>query len=152
MLNILVPTDGSDLSLDAVRHVIRWSQEGLALQVTLAHVREPVHLYEVVLAPDADVLENASQAAAEHALVPAAELLAAAGLSFTQEIATGDPANELPEMALECGCDAIVISTGGAGLLSNGRIGRVANAVVHHAEMPVTVVRRLEGEGSEGTS
>lgn len=150
MLNYLVPTDGSDLSLDAVRHVIRLSQEGLPVQVTLAHVREPVHLYEMVLAPDVDVLENAGQAAAEHALIPAATLLKEAGLAWTETISLGDPASVLAELALECGCDGIVISTGGAGLLSNGRIGRVADAVLHHAEIPVTVVRRFEGEGAEG--
>jgi nucleotide-binding universal stress UspA family protein len=148
MLNILIPTDGSNLSLDAVRHVLKLVHQGLKARVTLAHVREPVHLYEVVLAPNADVLEGASQAAAEHALEPGMQLLRGAGIAFDCEIVTGDPAHELPDLAERCRCDAIIISTAGAGLLSNGRIGRVADAVVHHASMPVTVVRRIEAAES----
>jgi nucleotide-binding universal stress UspA family protein len=146
MLNILIPTDGSDLSLDAVRHVLKLVHEGLQTRVTLAHVREPVHLYEVVLVPDVDVLEGASQAAAHHALQPGMDLLQASGVAFECEIVTGDPAHELPDLAERCACDLIVISTTGEGLLTNGRIGRVADALVHHANMPVTVVRRLAGD------
>lgn len=149
MLNYLIPTDGSDLSLDALRHALALQRHGLKLRVTLAHVREPLHLYEVVLAPDVEVLENASQAAAEHALEPAMRLLKGAGVEFSSEIVTGDPAHELPELALSCGCDGIIISTAGAGLLTNGRVGRVADAVLHHAGVPVTVVRRLD-EPAEG--
>lgn len=146
MLTILIPTDGSDLSLDAVRHALALCEQGLQARFVLAHVREPVHLYEVVLAPDVEVLENASQAAAEHALQPGQALLTAAGASFESEIVTGDPAHELPDLAERCGCNLIIVSTAGAGLLSNGRIGRVANALVHHATVPVTVVRRLEAD------
>ena len=144
MLTILIPTDGSDVSLDAVRHALFLREHGQNARYVLAHVSEPVHLYEVVLAPDVDVLHNASQAAAEHALQPARHLLETAGAEFSCEITTGDPAHELPTMAERCGCDLIIVSTAGAGLLSNGRIGRVANALVHHATIPVTVVRRLE--------
>lgn len=149
MLNILIPTDGSDVSLDAVRHGLKLRREGLQCRFTLAHVREPVHLYEVVLAPDVEVLENASQGAAEHALQPAAALLQAAGAEFDQEIVTGDPAHELTVLAERCGCDAILISTAGAGWLSNDRVGRVANAVLHHASVPVTVVRRVDLDDEE---
>lgn len=149
MLNYLIPTDGSDISLDAVRHGLRLLREGLPVQFTLAHVREPVHLYEVVLAPHLEVLENASLAAAEHALQPAQALLQSAGASFETEIVTGDAAHELTDLAERCGCDGILISTAGAGWLSNDRIGRVANAVLHHATVPVTLVRRVDLEEAD---
>ena len=144
MLNYLIPTDGSDVSLDAVRHGLRLARAGLKLSVTLAHVRDPVHLYEVLLSRDMEVVENASQAAAEHALQPAVELLKAAGVPCRCETVTGDPAHELTTLAERCGCDGILLSTAGAGWLSNDRIGRVANAVLHHATVPVTLVRRVD--------
>lgn len=144
MLNYLIPTDGSDVSLDAVRHGLRLVREGLQARFTLAHVRDPIHLYEVVLAHDVTVLENASQAAAEHALQPAQALLQAAGVAFDTEIVTGDPAHELTDLAERCGCDGILISTAGAGWLSNDHVGRVATAVLHHAGVPVTLVRRVD--------
>ncbi|NDY91280.1 universal stress protein [Ideonella livida] len=146
MLHYLIPTDGSDVSLDAVRHVLRLRRHGLQCQVVLAHVREPVHLYEVVLAPDVEVLEQAGQGAAAHALQPALALLQAAGLEAATEVVTGDPAHELAPLAERCGCDAIVISTAGQGWLSNDRVGRVAEAVLHHATVPVTLVRRVDLE------
>jgi nucleotide-binding universal stress UspA family protein len=146
MLTYLIPTDGSDVSLDAVRHGLRLVREGLQARFILAHVREPVHFYEVLLAPHMDVLENASQAAAEHALQPAQAMLQAAGVAFESEITTGDAAHELTVMAERLGCDGILLSTTGAGWLSNDRVGRVANAVMHHAGVPVTLVRRVDLE------
>ena len=48
MLKILVAVDGSELSLDGVRHTLQWLQQGLQATVVLAHVQEPASLYELV--------------------------------------------------------------------------------------------------------
>ena len=44
MLKILVAVDGSELSLDGVRHTLQWLQQGLQATVVLAHVQEPASL------------------------------------------------------------------------------------------------------------
>ena len=50
-MKILLPLDGSEPALDAVRHAMRLVREGLRAEFVLANVQEPVYLYEMVLAP-----------------------------------------------------------------------------------------------------
>ena len=145
-MRILLPVDGSELALDAVRHVLQLQHEGLKLSVVLANVQDAPHLYEMVLAPDPALLDRASEGAGEHALDPARALLANAGIACTTEVAHGDPARVLAEIAERHGCDAIVMGSGRPGLLSPGRLGSVTQAVLHHAGVPVTIVRHAEPE------
>ncbi len=67
-MKILVPVDGSERALDAVRHALRLKREGLNATFVLATVQEPTYLYELMLAPDADVLERVSGAVGSRAL------------------------------------------------------------------------------------
>ena len=57
-MKILVPVDGSEPSLDAVRHALHLRREGLQTSFVLATVQEPTYTYEMMLAPDAGVLER----------------------------------------------------------------------------------------------
>jgi nucleotide-binding universal stress UspA family protein len=144
---ILLAVDGSELALDAVRHVVRLAHEGLRVSVVLANAQEAPHLYEVVLAPDAGVLESASEGAGRHALQTARHLLDAAGIPCIDEVAHGEPDRVLLEIVERHGCDAIVLGAGHEGALVPGRLGPVAQAVLHHAGVPVTIVRHVDAEG-----
>ena len=57
-MKILVPVDGSEPSLDAVRHALHLRREGLQASFVLVTVQEPSYTYEMMLAPDAGVLEK----------------------------------------------------------------------------------------------
>ena len=74
-MKILVPVDGSAVSLEAVRFAIRMAQDGLNTQVVLANVQEPATLYELVVAHDPQVIGDISAAAGAHTLGPAQALL-----------------------------------------------------------------------------
>lgn len=137
---ILLPIDGSSAALAAVHHVLALSRAGLRLRCLLANVQEPTHLYEVVLAHDSAVLEAASQAAGEHALAEAAVLLSAAGVAHDAVVAHGDPGHVLVELAESQACDAIVLTGREPGLLVGGRLGEVAQSVLRHAGVPVSIV------------
>ncbi|MEO6623647.1 MAG: universal stress protein, partial [Burkholderiaceae bacterium] len=63
MMKILLPVDGSDLSLEAVRTAIGLLRQGLSGSVVIANVQEPATLYEMVVAPDGAVLQRVSTAA-----------------------------------------------------------------------------------------
>lgn len=145
-MKYLIPVDGSDLALDAVRHALRLVGEGLNASFVLANVQEPTHLYEVVLAPDVEVLEGASQGAGLHALQGAEALLQAAGLDYEREVVSGDPAHMLIDIAERYGCDGLLMAARGLGGLGSVLLGSVSSEVVHASSLPVTIVRRAEPE------
>ena len=140
-MKILLPVDGSEESLDAVRHALLLIREGLRASVVLANVQEPASLYELLRAHDADVIEGISRGAGQHSLEAAAALCAAAGVEAEQEIATGEPAHTLHDIAERMGCDLIVMGARGKGGTRGTRLGSVAHAMLHDAALPVTIVR-----------
>ena len=145
-MKILVPVDGSDAALDAVRHALRLHREGLASTFLLVTVQEPVYLYERVLPPDAEVLERVSGAVGERALEAAEALFKAAGVPFEREIGSGEPAAVVVDMAERHGCDAIVLGARGLGALRSALLGSVSQGVLHASQLPVTIVKRaLDG-------
>lgn len=148
-MKILLPVDGSEVSLDAVRHALSLAREGLRAEFVLLNVQEPTTLYEMVLAPDAGVLEQVSQAAGSHALEAAAALLRSAGVGFESEVAAGDAGHMVLDAAERYGCDAIVMGARGVGHLKGALIGSVSQWVLHHAAVPVTIVHHVEPEAPD---
>ena len=57
-MKILVPVDGSEHALDAVRFALQLRSAGLSTTFVLATIQEPTYLYEVLLTPGADALES----------------------------------------------------------------------------------------------
>jgi nucleotide-binding universal stress UspA family protein len=141
MMKILLPVDGSEGSLTAVRQVVRWIHGGLGARVVLGNVQEPASLYEVVVAHDAKVIAEVSDAAATHSLKAAQEMLRAAGVEFESEFATGDPAHMLIDICERVDCDMIVMGARGVGEAGEGGLGSVARSVVNSAQVPVTIVK-----------
>lgn len=140
-MKILLPVDGSELALEAVRHALALRAEGLATTFVLVNVQEPDNLYERVVALDAEVFERMGGAAGAQALAGAATLLQAAGVPFESEIAAGDPAHTLIDIAERHGCEAIIMGAHGRGALSGTLRGSVSQAIVHHSPIPVTIVK-----------
>lgn len=140
MLKILLPTDGSDQSLQAVHHALRLVGAGLKARFVVANVQETATLYEMVVAHDPQVLQKVSDGAARDLMRPAVALLSAAGQQVEQDVSTGDPAQMLAEAAERHGCDAIVMSTHGGGLRA-AVLGSVSQEVVQSASVPVTLVK-----------
>ncbi|WP_425449125.1 universal stress protein [Dethiothermospora halolimnae] len=53
----------------------------------------------------------------------------------------GDPASTIIDVAKKENCDIIIMCTHGMGAVKRFTIGSVTNKVVHHADIPVLVVR-----------
>jgi nucleotide-binding universal stress UspA family protein len=140
-MKILLPVDGSEPALDAVRFAIRLAREGLPLECVLGNVQAPATLYEMVVAHDADVLQSVSGAAGAHALEAAEDLLRNAGLKCEREVVSGDPGHSLVDMAERFGCDMIVMSARGVGALRQALLGSVSQSVLHASPVPVLIVK-----------
>jgi nucleotide-binding universal stress UspA family protein len=159
-MKILLPVDGSADALQAVRHALTLVHAGLRVSgFVLVNVQEPAALYEVVLVHDAESIEELRRSAGADLLAPAEALLDAAGLAYESEVAGGDPHHTLIELAENYGCTAIVM--GAQGVASSGfgstgfgistALGSVAEAVLAHSPVPVTVVRApVLAEGEAG--
>ena len=131
----LIAVDGSAASLEAVRHVITLKLAGLHTEAVLVNVQPPANLYEVVTAHDPDVLREVRGAAGADLVAPAEALLAGAGIGYEVEVAGGEPAPLIVELAENYGCHGIVL----------GR-GEVAEAVAAIAAVPVTTVVAAEDQ------
>ena len=141
-MKILIPVDGSELALNAVRHALHLQRNGLQASFVLGTVQEPTFMYEMILAPDAEVLERVTGAVGSRALEGAQALFKQAGVPFESEIGSGEPAPTLIELAERHGCEAIIMGARGLGALRSALIGSVSQAVLHTAKVPVTIVKQ----------
>jgi nucleotide-binding universal stress UspA family protein len=142
-LKILIPVDGSDAALDAVRHLLALTTKGLRAQVVVANVQSPANLYELVVAHDPQVLQQVRDAAGHDLMKSAVDLLRAAGLPVEQAVASGDPAHALMELLERHGCEAVMLSAHGTSG-ERAHLGSVVQTLLQAAPVPVTVVRPRE--------
>lgn len=140
-MKLLLPVDGSDVSLEAVRVAIRLATDGLNTSVVLANVQEAATLYELVVAHDPAVIEQVSAAAGAHTLKAAQALLTLAGIAYETEVASGDPAHTIVDILERYGCDMVVMGASGMSPLRGALLGSVSNEVLHSANVPVMIVK-----------
>jgi len=139
-MKVLLPVDGSALSLEAVHHAIRLVRDGLKAEFVLANVQAKSSLYELVVVHDAEALRRVALEAGEHALAQAETLLADAGIEHETEIASGDPAHTLLELIESNGCQAVIMGAHGEGA-NTAVLGSVAQSLLRHSSVPVMIVR-----------
>lgn len=140
-MKILLPVDGSELALEAVRFAIRMILAGLRADAVLANVQETPSLYELVLVHNPEQIDHASAQAGLHALQGAQELLDAAGVEYECEVARGDPAHTIIDITERFGCDLIVMGARGSSALRSAMLGSVSNEVLHASLIPVMIVK-----------
>ncbi len=140
-MKLLIPVDGSELSLEAVRFAVRVLLAGLRGEVVLANVQEPASLYELIVAHDPDVIDQVSADAGLHALQGARALLDAAEVAYECEVAKGDPAHTIIDISERFACDLIVMGARGTSALRSAMLGSVSNEVLHASAVPVMIVK-----------
>jgi nucleotide-binding universal stress UspA family protein len=143
-MKILLPVDGSALSLEAVHFAIALMGDGLSVSAILANVQEPASLYELLVAHDPEVIDRVSVEAGLHILAPAEALLVGAGMMYECEVAKGDPAHTIIDVSERFGCDMIVMGARGTSSLRSAMLGSVSNEVLHASAVPVVIVKHQE--------
>jgi nucleotide-binding universal stress UspA family protein len=141
-VKILVPIDGSENALRALRHVLdnrAWYSEPLELH--LLNVQLPVASGGVKMFISQDQLNEFYEEQGQAALKPARDLVQAAGLPCHARVGVGDTAATIAGYARDQGCALIVMGTRGLGSIANMLLGSVATKVIHLAEMPVLLIK-----------
>ena len=141
-MKILVPIDGSQNALRALRHVLdnrAWYSE--PLEVHLLNVQLPVASGGVKMFISQDQLNEFYEEQGQAALKPARDLVQAAELACHVRIGVGDTAAMIAGYARDEGCAFIVMGTRGLGAIANMLLGSVATKVIHLAEVPVLLIK-----------
>jgi nucleotide-binding universal stress UspA family protein len=148
-MKILLPVDGSDVSLQAVRVALGMVRDGLQASMVLANVQEPATLYEMVVSGDTDAIARASAEAGMHTLAAAEALLKAADIAYECEVAAGDPAHTIVDILERFACDLVIMGARGKSTLRSALLGSVSNEVLHAAGVPVMIVKAANGEDTD---
>lgn len=141
---ILVPLDGSDLAEGAIPHAEELAK-ALGARVTLLSVIEPVEVYSQpgVVGPVVSVsmdMEDEVRNVTEY-LDKIADKLRQGGTDVIRVVREGDAASQICEYAHLNRVDMIVMSTHGRSGIQRLVYGSVAEHVLHHAKVPVLLVR-----------
>ncbi len=137
---ILVPVDGSENALRAVRFAIGLARERPGTELHLLNVQPPVGGTVAMFVNKADI-RGYHRDEGMKALAAAIELVKAAGVSVAHHIGVGQPGETVAAFAKELGCGQIVMGTRGLGAALGLLLGSVATDVIRHAVVPVTLVK-----------
>jgi nucleotide-binding universal stress UspA family protein len=140
---ILIPTDGSEVTVKAVSMSIAIAQS-VGAQLYVISVKEPFPynaLSEMQPAPPQEYFE-AQETLARARVAHVAELSQAAGVScHTHTVEALSPWEAIVEYAEKMECDLLVMGSHGRGGVSALLLGSQTQKVLAHSKLPVLVVR-----------
>lgn len=141
MRKILIPCDGSDNALRAVRYAASVAKDLSNVQLELLYVHDPMLLkvYADLFAQGTEHNRQADEA--NRILQSAKQILDTEGVPYQIHWRVGSPANEIAQHVHETHCDAIIMGTRGLGSVATVMIGSVATRVIHLVEVPVTLIK-----------
>ena len=142
MLKALVPVDGSENALNAVRHVIKLMRDGEPFELHLLNVQPLLHKNVTSHVPH-QVVQDYHREEADKALKSACDLLHGAGVPYQSHILVGHAAAVIAEQARTLGCDQVVMGTRGLGSLTQILLGSVSNETIQlmDPKIPITLVK-----------
>ena len=146
-MKILLAVDGSVYSDAAAQELAKrpWPPQSEVKIITALEIPAPVGMDPWAMSPDyfenlETALRPAAQAAVDSALLKLKSITDKT-LKISSEIIQGSPAQVIVDEAESWGADLIVMGSRGLGVWKRLLLGSVSNAVVHHAQCSVEVVR-----------
>lgn len=143
MKKILIPVDEKESvkTLEAAKDMaLKFDSELIIVHVKrLFEVEDhlPWNFDEIVNPEVREALEDYARATVDKA----AEYFADTGIKVSTKVLKGHIASQICDFAEDNGCDLIMINSHGHGAVERFLIGGVTSRVVHHATVPVMVVR-----------
>jgi nucleotide-binding universal stress UspA family protein len=142
MKKLLVPVDGSNAALRALKAAVALARLSAGSSVHLVHVHEEPLIYgEIAVYVSRAKMEALQRAHSEALLARAEDELKDSGVRHTREVLAGPIAQTIAAHAERLGCDAIVMGRHGTTTLGDILVGSVALKVLHASKLPVMLVR-----------
>ena len=141
MKRILVPINGSDDSLQAVKEAIRQGYPPRRAEIHLLNVQRRMLPEETLHLTPTENIDIYYYERSHMALAPAEKLLRDAGFPFISHRAVERAVEVILEQARELKCDSIVMSTQGPGRSTDTSSYSVSAKVQQMAQVPVTLVK-----------
>ena len=142
MRKILVPVDGSERALEAVRYVIALVRDGRPSEIHLVHVQPPL-TGDVTTFVAHRAVQDFHMDEARSAMRTARELLDRASVPYGVHIFIGQAAPIIAECARDLRCTLVVMGTHGFSKVTPWLLGSVSRETVHLIDpvIPVTLVK-----------
>ena len=135
---ILLATDGSASADLAAHHAVALAR-ATGADLTALYVVDTHQAFRLGIHQHDALLELRQDGA--HALAQVTALGAAAGVAVETELHEGQPRAVILHAAKAGGADLIVVGSHGGGALEEMLLGSIAQHIVHHADVPVCIVR-----------
>lgn len=138
----LIPVDGSEKSLRAVRFTIDCVKTNTeSVSVYLLNVQLPVTFGDIRKYVSEEAIRTYYREEGEKALASAKTMMDEAGITHAGLVEVGQVAEMIDKRARELQCDQIIMATRGLGSISSLILGSVATKVIQLAELPITLVK-----------
>ncbi len=139
MLKALVPIDGTEHALPAVRHIIRRVRERESVEIHLLNVQAPFNA-DISRFVSRKSLHDYHRDEAEKALSPIRKMLDGYGIPYASHAEVGERAKAISDAARRLRCDHIVMSTARKNSLTRLIENSVTNRVIELTSVPVEVI------------
>ncbi len=140
MMKLLIPVDGSENGLCAVKHAVALSaQMKQAPELLLLNVQWNVAAGNVKLFINQETINDYYREQGAAALEKARAILDAANLAYQYHISIGRPAEAIVQYAEEQKVDQIIIGAQGEESLAKLLLGSVTSKVAQLSKIPVTI-------------
>lgn len=137
---ILIPCDGSANAERAVKHVLEQIKAGHTAELHIINVQPPIS-GDVSTFVGRGTIEGYHKDEAEKCLAATKRLLDSAGVAYKVHISVGNPGDVIAHFAKQLGITQIVMGTRGLGSAFGLLLGSVAQHVISHVDIPVTLVK-----------
>lgn len=145
-MKILFPTDGSDPSVAALRHLTERLAWFLNPQIALINVHLPLPYARAVAWAGKEAVHGYYDEEGNEALAPGAAVLDQQGIVFERVLRVGDPAQEIVRFAREWNADLVALGRHGHSAMAEMFLGSVAQKVIAASPIPVMIFEERRRE------
>jgi nucleotide-binding universal stress UspA family protein len=145
MKKILIATDGSDSSAEAVAFGVELAAEHEA-NVIFVHVAPALDVIAEAAYGMAGAIPRVPHKLTAHDRAPLEEgeqVAAREGVQASSKLLVGDAVDEIVAYADSLGADLIVIGSRGHGAFASALLGSVSRGVLSESKRPVAIIRGL---------